>query len=302
MLYVGHRKDRPTVVVVLLIARFCEKFSFLCHSHSLCTNPQTRHWVDLELIADPQQGVKPIIFQLNGFQLNAIQIYIKRCGFVTPQVFQIDRQSAACNKAFLTLPDVDLWMRDSHFFLNHLHSKCSISKCIEDNSYLRINTKSISLHRTRKKTWELSLSSSQIAKKNMLLPLFLNNSPGKTHQFEPPRLKTFLAYGLHDKADGRKARCGHCLTSMGFGGWVLFPGYDVTSKELIVEEIWVFPKIGGKNPKWMVYFMENPIKMDDFGGPPLVLETPKSVSTWAFKQSFFEENMFSKQCWSRWSN
>ncbi len=29
-------------------------------------------------------------------------------------------------------------------------------------------------------------------------------------------------------------------------------------------------------PKWMVYFMENPIKMDDFGGvlPPLFLETP----------------------------
>ena len=27
----------------------------------------------------------------------------------------------------------------------------------------------------------------------------------------------------------------------------------------------VEPKIGGKPPKWMVY-MENPIKMDDFGG------------------------------------
>ena len=24
----------------------------------------------------------------------------------------------------------------------------------------------------------------------------------------------------------------------------------------------------------MVYFMENPIKMDDLGGPPLFLETP----------------------------
>ena len=29
--------------------------------------------------------------------------------------------------------------------------------------------------------------------------------------------------------------------------------------------IWVFPKIGVP-PKWMVYFMENPIKMDDLGG------------------------------------
>ena len=28
------------------------------------------------------------------------------------------------------------------------------------------------------------------------------------------------------------------------------------------------PKIGGKPPKWMVYFMENPIKMDDLGGFP----------------------------------
>ena len=33
------------------------------------------------------------------------------------------------------------------------------------------------------------------------------------------------------------------------------------------------PKIGGKTPKWMVYFMENPIKMDDLG-VPLFLETP----------------------------
>ena len=27
-------------------------------------------------------------------------------------------------------------------------------------------------------------------------------------------------------------------------------------------------------PKWMVYFMENPIKMDDLGVFPLFLETP----------------------------
>ena len=36
----------------------------------------------------------------------------------------------------------------------------------------------------------------------------------------------------------------------------------------------VEPKIGGKPPKWMVYFMEIPIKMDD-SGVPLFLETPK---------------------------
>ena len=34
----------------------------------------------------------------------------------------------------------------------------------------------------------------------------------------------------------------------------------------------VFPKIGGKPPKWMVKIMENPIKMDDLG-VPLFLET-----------------------------
>ena len=30
--------------------------------------------------------------------------------------------------------------------------------------------------------------------------------------------------------------------------------------------IWVFPRIGGFPPKWMVKIMENPIKMDDLGG------------------------------------
>ena len=29
--------------------------------------------------------------------------------------------------------------------------------------------------------------------------------------------------------------------------------------------IWVFPKIVGKHPKWMVNIRENPIKMDDLG-------------------------------------
>ena len=29
----------------------------------------------------------------------------------------------------------------------------------------------------------------------------------------------------------------------------------------------VEPKIGGKNPKWIHFIMENPIKMDDLGVP-----------------------------------
>ena len=35
----------------------------------------------------------------------------------------------------------------------------------------------------------------------------------------------------------------------------------------------MFPKIGGKPPKWMVKIMENPIQMDDLE-TPLFLETP----------------------------
>ena len=37
-------------------------------------------------------------------------------------------------------------------------------------------------------------------------------------------------------------------------------------KRTINSTIWMFPKIVTVPPKWMVYFMENPIKMDDLGG------------------------------------
>ncbi len=39
------------------------------------------------------------------------------------------------------------------------------------------------------------------------------------------------------------------------------------------SHVGVNPKINGA-PKWMVKIRENPIKMDDLGGPPLFLETP----------------------------
>ena len=48
----------------------------------------------------------------------------------------------------------------------------------------------------------------------------------------------------------------------------------------------MFPKIGGKKPKWMVKIMENPIKLDDLGGFPIIfgnthvfflVGTPKDV-------------------------
>ena len=38
-------------------------------------------------------------------------------------------------------------------------------------------------------------------------------------------------------------------------------------KKQRIRNIWVFPKIGGFPPKWMVKIMENPIKMDDLGVP-----------------------------------
>ena len=37
------------------------------------------------------------------------------------------------------------------------------------------------------------------------------------------------------------------------------------------RKYWMFPKIGGTTPKWMVKIMENPIKMDDLGGKPIFL-------------------------------
>ena len=55
------------------------------------------------------------------------------------------------------------------------------------------------------------------------------------------------------------------------------PGREVTTIPAFFQisgTIWVFPKIGGKPPKWMVKIMEKPIKMDDLG-VPLFLETPK---------------------------
>ena len=42
-------------------------------------------------------------------------------------------------------------------------------------------------------------------------------------------------------------------------------GRDGGMQILGAIHIWVFPKIGGFPPKWMVKIMENPMKMDDLG-------------------------------------
>ena len=43
---------------------------------------------------------------------------------------------------------------------------------------------------------------------------------------------------------------------------------------------WVFPKIGGKPPKWMVKIMENPIKMDDLGWKPTIFGNIQLARWW----------------------
>lgn len=177
----------------------------------------------------------PSTLPTEWLELNAIQIYTKICGRIYKGL--PNRSTIGVVTTAATRPSSHTcwcWPLNEGLpiILNYLQIKCSISKCIEDNSYLKINTKSISLHRTRKKG-NVHFPLPQLQKYHLTLVasvtsqyIILNkyqSSPRKTHknQLEAPRLKTFLAYGLHDKADGRKARCGHCLTSVGFW-WVLF--------------------------------------------------------------------------------
>ena len=42
----------------------------------------------------------------------------------------------------------------------------------------------------------------------------------------------------------------------------------------------MFPIIAGKPPKWMVYFMENPIKMDDLGGKKKLFLVQHPSASW----------------------
>ena len=43
---------------------------------------------------------------------------------------------------------------------------------------------------------------------------------------------------------------------------------------MCVESMYMGVSKNRDTPKWMVKIRENPIKMDDLGGPPLFLETP----------------------------
>ncbi len=58
-------------------------------------------------------------------------------------------------------------------------------------------------------------------------------------------------------------------------GLVFHPGIKHLSHfKYFLLGTWVFPKIGGFTPKWMVKIRENPIKMDDLVGYHYFLETP----------------------------
>ncbi len=73
----------------------------------------------------------------------------------------------------------------------------------------------------------------------------------------------------------------------------------------ITYMIWMFPKIGGKPPKWMVYFMENPIyeQMDDLGGFPTIFgSTPISLSHPDFLWTRFPYREAFKPCVSTTKN
>ena len=62
--------------------------------------------------------------------------------------------------------------------------------------------------------------------------------------------------------------------------------------------IWVFPKIVGKPPKWMVKIMENPIKMDDLGGKPTIFGNIHLDGTWLV---LFKDVYFHPEIWGRCS-
>ena len=65
--------------------------------------------------------------------------------------------------------------------------------------------------------------------------------------------------------------------------WLVIPNDGLGCFFVWGEDIWVFPKIGGKPPKWMVYFMENPMnkwmiwEYHYFWKHPYIPESPKGV-------------------------
>ena len=59
-----------------------------------------------------------------------------------------------------------------------------------------------------------------------------------------------------------------------WGSWKLSSATGSLAADFDGQNIWVFPKIVGKPPKWMVKIMENPIKMDDLGKTLLKIGHP----------------------------
>ena len=80
----------------------------------------------------------------------------------------------------------------------------------------------------------------------------------------------------------------YCLcTSTSWAPWIRNSrrGFGGMTELHPPKHTWMFPKMEGKPPKWMVKIMENPIKMDDLGGkPPIFGKHPPGPTTHRRKQ------------------
>ena len=70
----------------------------------------------------------------------------------------------------------------------------------------------------------------------------------------------------------RRNGTGSCVFGLAFGSSFWGEKIPVAKDPKNGWYIWVFPKIGGKPPKWMVKIMEIPIEMDDLEGKPTIFE------------------------------
>ena len=90
-----------------------------------------------------------------------------------------------------------------------------------------------------------------------------------------------------------------CSQKIGYAPELTNIGCQAGKSSFSIGNTWVFPKIGGKPPKWMVKIMEKPIKINGwFGGTPIFGNTN------IFKRWIFQPAMLvfgggiAQNCWS----
>ena len=88
-------------------------------------------------------------------------------------------------------------------------------------------------------------------------------------------LTSFFQFGCSQgPTTSQNGMCWHPLSA----SWDSINRFVMSLFNKIEMHMGVNPKIGGKNPKWMVKIMENPIKMDDLGGnTPILGNTYMSI-------------------------